>query len=166
MYRKCAALCFIFVTSLFAGSVVAEDASGDFHDIFEQRCLECHGHSGEFAREVLDLKDGVVVNKQGQPIEPFLTQHRGGLTPGELTLFLRVFANQLADGAMFQDRCIICHARAHEFVRLNLFLRDGFLVGRYSDHRVDAFLKNHANLQEAESERMAAALKAIYEGGR
>lgn len=138
----------------------------DFHTVFEERCLSCHGHAGPFVRERLTLEDGTLYRSNGQPLAPFLEHHAGGLSAKELRLFLDVFAAQIESGGLYKDRCEICHDRARELARLELVLRDGRLVGRYTGRDIGEFLTWHGRLTEEEADRMTKALKRILQGAR
>jgi len=152
-----------------AGLVLAFAApagAADFHALFEARCGACHGHSGAFARAHLVLDNGTVRRQGGAPVAPFLARHAGGLAPDEIALVLAVFARQIADGGLYQQRCEICHDRAYELARLELVIRDGRLVGRYTGRDIASFLTRHGRLSEDEAARMTEALTAIRRGAR
>ena len=141
-------------------------AAADFHALFEARCLSCHGHAGDFARERLELGEAGVTGRGGRDLRPFLARHAGGLSPDEIELFLDVFAKQIASGALYQRKCGICHASARELARIKLIDRNGVLTGRYTGRDIGEFLRGHGRLTEAEAEAMTAALAAILAGGR
>jgi len=84
----------------------------------------------------------------------------------EIALFLRVFARQIASGGLYQGRCEICHDRARELARLELVIREGRLVGRYTGRDIAAFLTWHGRLDAAEAALMTEALTAILQGAR
>ncbi|WP_299879069.1 hypothetical protein [uncultured Sulfitobacter sp.] len=148
-----------FLFSVFwAGGTSADD----FHQTFEARCMKCHGHSGDFARRMLTLKDGNVLGGEEQHLRPFLERHQGGLSTTEIALFLDTFKTQLSSESFFQDRCYTCHGRAYTFVRLNLIQRDGVLIGRYTGFDTQRFLLDHARLTEREAEWMYDRLSAIW----
>jgi len=134
--------------------------AADFHEIWEGRCLSCHGHAGPFVRQRLTLDHGEVHGQSGRELAPFLERHGGGLSPEEIALFLRVFARQLASGGFYERECRICHDSARDLARLRLVMRDGRLMGRYSGREIDSFLVTHGRMTPAE------ALTAILEGAR
>ena len=142
-------------------------AAADFHEIFEARCLSCHGHAGEFARNSLVEADGVLRGAgSGREVAAFLRSHAGGSSTAEIALFIDVFTRQLESGGLYQDRCEICHDRAYELARLRLVMHDGRLVGRYSGRDIASFLPGHARLKTEEADRMLEALTALRMGGR
>lgn len=160
-----------FLSAAIAGLVMiagtaalAEDL--DYHALFEGRCTACHGHAGAFAREHLQVQDGVVLGSAGQNLEPFLSVHKGGLPAEQIRGLLDMFLSQLEAGSFFNDTCKICHGRAHDFAKLFLIERDGVLWGRYSARPVAEFLPGHARMTADQALRMTAALSAILAGGR
>ena len=101
-------------------------AAADFHEIFESRCLACHGHAGDFARGSLTEENGILSGiKSGRNVGAFLHSHSGGLSPSDIDLFVETFTRQLNSGGFYQDLCKICHDRAYELARLQLIMRDG-----------------------------------------
>lgn len=58
--------------------------------LFQARCERCHGLATEFARESLELRDGVVFGREsGQPISEFLSHH-ARLTEDQAAFFTAV----------------------------------------------------------------------------
>ena len=153
--------------ALIAAGLASGAAAADFHEIFEARCLSCHGHGGEFARSSLTDVGGVLRGaRSGRKIADFLGRHAGGLSPPEIDLFVDVFTHQLKSGAFYRERCDICHDRAYDLARLRLITRDGRLMGRYSGRDMADFLPNHARMTAEEAARMLEALMALRAGGR
>jgi hypothetical protein len=141
--------------------------AADFHEIFESRCLSCHGHAGEFARTTLIEIDGVLTGiRSGRNIADFLRRHAGGSSPSEITLFVGVFIAQVNSGGFYKERCQICHDRAYDLARLRLIQREGRLVGRYTGRDMASFLPNHARMTAGEADRMLEALTALRMGAR
>ncbi|WP_282610951.1 hypothetical protein [Pelagibius sp. Alg239-R121] len=141
-------------------------AGADFHEIFETRCMECHNHAGDFAREQLTIVDGVLRGASGRDIAPFLKKHAGGLSPEETLLFIEVFMRQIESEGAYQERCLFCHDTARKLALSQLILRDGRLTGRYSEIDIASFLQGHARLSEGEAAEMTDALGAILQGAR
>ena len=135
--------------------------AADFHQLFEDRCLECHGHSGPFVSQTLQIVDDRITGRDGQPVATFLTTHAGGLDPATLDLFLLNFRHQIESGSLFRKKCLTCHDRAYEFTRLNLAIRDDRLIGRYSGRDVGRFLQDHGRLTPAEQQVMLDSLRAF-----
>jgi len=153
-----------------AGRALAADeaaAPGDFHALFEARCMGCHGHAGDFARQSLVLTDGVLRGREsGREIAPFLRRHKGGLDAEQTARFVAIFTKQVESGGLFQERCGMCHASARGVVRNYLILRDGELVGRYSGRDIRRFLTEHGRSSDEEAAEFYDTLLAIAQGGR
>jgi hypothetical protein len=119
----------------------------DVHALFEQRCGQCHGHAGLFAREALRLEGGVVVGaKSGKAVSAFLPGHYGRLTADEATALTEAFLLQIRRGGLYEKKCRVCHDPAKELARRRLVVEEGVLRGRYSGRDVAAFLKTHGRL--------------------
>ena len=161
MTRKFTFACITFlISALFAAPLAAQSADPpDVHLLFEEKCMACHGHAGAFARENLKLEGGQILTAGGLPVDRFLISHRGGLALDAIELFVEMFRLQLESGGLYRKKCVFCHeSRAYDFVRLNLFFRDGELVGRYSDRDVASFLTGHAQLDPSEAKKMTQVL--------
>ncbi len=136
----------------FAPALAAAVPSIDPHTLFEARCLRCHGHAGEFARERLRLDGDKVVGKRlRKDIGTFLLRHQGGLTTTEAAGLYEAFLRQLMAGGLFKTRCGACHRQARELARLELILADRNLIGRYSGRDMASFLRQHGNRTEEEA---------------
>jgi hypothetical protein len=153
--------------ALIAAGLASGAAAADFHQIFEARCLACHGHAGDFARSSLAEVDGVLKGiRSGREVADFLRRHAGGLNPDEIALFVDVFTRQVQSGGFYQERCEICHDRAYELARLRLIIRDGRLMGRYSGRDMADFLPDHARMTADEADKMLRTLTALRAGAR
>jgi mono/diheme cytochrome c family protein len=152
MTRIPTVLAVLLALCLAASPRPAGAATIDPHALFEASCGGCHGHAGDFAREALVLSDGAVtIRRSGTPVRRFLLRHRGGLDDAGARALAGLFRRQLRTGALFRDRCAVCHGRAREFVRLELTLEDGRLTGRYSGRDAASFLAGHGRLTAAEA---------------
>lgn len=141
----------IAATMLATAAFVPPAAAQDFHATFHDRCQACHEHSGAFARERMEIVEGMLRSRaSGREIEPFLRTHAGGMDAEMAALFVANFIAQLRSGGLYEKNCIICHDRARELVRTFLTVRDGRLVGRYSGLDIETFLISHGRLDAAE----------------
>ena len=139
--------------------------AADFHRVFEDRCLSCHGHAGDFARNALTDEDSTLVGvRSGRPVAEFLRRHAGGLSPSEISLLVETFRRQLGSGAYYRRNCDICHDRAYELARLRLILQDGKLMGRYSGRDMAVFLNGHARMIPTEARKMLDLLTTLRAG--
>jgi hypothetical protein len=153
--------------AICAAGLASGAAAADFHEIFEARCLSCHGHAGDFARNSLVEAEGDLRGiRSGRKVADFLQRHAGGLSADEIDLFVTVFTRQLRSGGFYRDRCDICHDRAYDLARLRLILKDGQLTGRYTGRTMSTFLPGHARMTADEADRMLEALTALLAGAR
>lgn len=157
----------VLLAGVFLLALTVSDARAvDFHTVFEDRCTSCHGHAGAFVRENLAIVDGTLASSRGKPLTNFLKRHAGGLTPDEIALFEEVFKMQIVADGLYEERCTICHDSARELARLELMVRDGVLIGRYTGRDIGEFMQLHGRLTSSEAERMTEALQAILQGKR
>ena len=148
------AICTVF----WAACVNAQQI--DPHYIYEQKCAACHApHAGEFvAEKMVSTNDGLTGKGSGQLIRDFLEAGHGKLTGEEIEVLIEQFEFIHGSGALFRDKCIICHDNAAKFSRLKLILRDDILTGRYTDRDVAEFLLNHGRLDTSEAQFMVELL--------
>lgn len=153
----------VLISSLTAGTAWSQEAG--YHARFEAECGRCHGHSGAFSRDRLEIVDGQLVGREsGRLVERFLQRHPGGLTPADITLFRDVMYRQVEAGGVFREQCAICHGRAVELAAANLGITDGVLLIRYDRTPVRDFLANHGRMNEREIEIVHRALYEITDG--
>ena len=153
----------VLTSFLPAGTALAQDSG--YHARFEAECGRCHGHSGAFSRDRLEIVDGQLVGREsGRLVERFLQRHPGGLTPADITLFRDVMYRQVEAGGLFREQCAICHGRAVELAAANLGITDGVLIIRYDKTPVRDFLATHGRLNEREIEIVHRALYEITDG--
>lgn len=134
----------VLVYMLLLAPVVS--ASGvDLHWLWDNRCAECHGHSGEFSRSNLGVSGGQLQGRHhADDLRQFLGNHY--LAGNEVDAIYNMLLAQANNQARFRNECARCHGNAAGFVRGSLELREGILYGRNSGRPVDAFLENHMGL--------------------
>ena len=153
----------VLISFLTVSTAMAQDSG--YHARFEAECGRCHGHSGGFSRDRLEIVDGQLVGRErGRLVERFLQRHPGGLTPADITLFRDVMYRQVEAGGLFREQCAICHGRAVELAAANLGITDGVLLIRYDRTPVRDFLTIHGPLNEREIEIVYRALYEITDG--
>jgi hypothetical protein len=121
----------------------------DLHDFWENRCMECHGHAGAFARGHLIVENSVLVGRHHKSdLKRFLGQHEMG--PTHVDGIYAMLLAQAATPPLFQQKCSACHKTAAEFVRRSVVQKDGALLGRSNQTPLSDFLKNHGGLRADE----------------
>ncbi|PIV77159.1 MAG: hypothetical protein COW54_16115 [Rhodobacteraceae bacterium CG17_big_fil_post_rev_8_21_14_2_50_63_15] len=151
------------LTLLWWAAPATAQATPDPHDVFEEKCLSCHGHAGPFARLHLTLEADGPHTSRGVPVESFLRSHKGGLPDAQIAAMLDLFRQHLTSGAIYERSCLLCHDRARDFVRHNLILQDGRLIGRYTGHDTATFLAGHARLSPEEAGQMLTVLRSFLD---
>ena len=146
----------------WASAAAAQAGGGDYHARFEELCGRCHGHSGPFARETLEIvEDRLVGRATGRPVEAFLRRHPGGLSSADSRMFHDVMYRQVQSGGVYRQRCAICHGRAVEMAARDLAIIDGHLVVRYGGRSVRELLGEHGRLEPDEIDIVHQALSEI-----
>jgi hypothetical protein len=121
----------------------------DLHWFWDQRCHECHGHAGEFARSQLNVEQGKLVGRHHtQDLRLFLGQHQnGGAYAGEMYDMLLA---QAETPPVYQEKCARCHGSAAQFARSSLVVIDGVVSGRESQRPLIDILQTHGKLTSEE----------------
>ena len=108
----------------------------DLHRMWDDRCAECHGHSGDFARKYLDASsDGLAGTHHRDNLKLFMTNHY--LPRSEVDAVYEMLRAQAGSAPRFRTECSGCHHSADEFVRASLSLRGGILYSQKSGNPVD-----------------------------
>ncbi len=130
----------------------APDATAvDLHRLWDERCLDCHGHAADLARGGLAPRPDLAA---------FLRRHRGGQPPEIAAALAAMLHAQAASSGVFAERCRICHRSAAELAR-DMIVREGVLVGRYSGRPIAEFLVGHGRLDAEGAARMAELLARV-----
>ncbi len=124
----------------------AAAASGlDLHWLWDDRCADCHGHSGDFARRFLSVTGGELQGRHHvHDLRQFMHNHY--LAGNEVDAVLNMLLAQANNPARFKGECAACHDTAAVFVRNSLELRDGVLYSRDSGRPARDFLVHHRQL--------------------
>ncbi|MDZ7750548.1 MAG: hypothetical protein U5S82_02545 [Gammaproteobacteria bacterium] len=134
-------------------------AASDLHRMWDDRCAECHGHSGEFARAWLAVEDGELRGRPARDIKEFMGHHyaQGQDADG----LYRMLLAQATSPPRFMNECSQCHGSAADFVRESLTREDGRLMGRCSALEVGEFLAGHHDLDAADRAFFSALLVRV-----
>ena len=158
--RGFAALYILFVLT-GSTSVGAWAQTIDPHELYEQRCGGCHTpHAGDFVHESLVRSNGSIIGrKSGRELRAFLEAGHGKLSADEIEAMVAHLTSIQQSGRLFHKKCRICHERAVTLARRELILKDGNLIGRYSNRDMRQFLLGHGRLTADEVPAMIDVLK-------
>jgi hypothetical protein len=147
------------VATLLALSAVR--ASGmDLHWLWDDRCADCHGHSGDFARRFLGVVSGELQGTHHvHDLRAFLHNHY--LAGNEVDAVYNMLLAQANNQPRFKSECAGCHNTAAIFVRNSLELRDGMLKSRNSGYPVSRFLEHHRGLDPKDVEFFSDLLTRV-----
>jgi hypothetical protein len=122
-------------------------AGTDLHRLWDSRCAECHGHSAEFSRQFLQIKEGQL---QGQHhIQNLMLFMRNHYAPAdEVDAIYDMLLAQARSAPRFRDECGACHGNAADFVRTRITPQNGELFIRGSGLSVLEFMQTHRGLQQ------------------
>ncbi len=133
----------------------------DLHVEWEDRCAECHGHAGAFARERLAVHDGVLTSDHwGSDVARFLAHHH--TTPATLAPLVAMLTEQATTPPLFAEHCAGCHGTAAELVRSDVVRRNGRLVGAASGRPLELFLRRHGGLEPDEQALVLQRLDRLH----
>lgn len=134
----------------------------DLHALWDGQCGGCHGHAGDFARQALELRDGVVFGRSsGQKLDGFLIRHNGGYSAAQIAALTDMLAGQMGRGPEFRTHCGGCHDTAAQLVRDWVVRRDGVLVGLASGQPLADFLHRHGGADDASRAQIIESLHQI-----
>jgi len=136
--------CILLLGTLSSTCLAASDRI-DLHALWDDRCAECHGHSGDFARRFLLISDGRLQGRHHvDNLQLFLSRHYS--TAAQSPAIYAMLQAQTATPPLFRQQCSRCHGSAASLVRSTVILRDGILFGRGSGQSLQQFLSSHRNL--------------------
>jgi hypothetical protein len=140
--------CVLLLCSLGATCLGATERI-DLHALWDDRCAECHGHSGDFARRFLQISDGRLQGRHHvDNLQLFISQHYS--TPAQAAAIYAMLQAQTATPPLFRQHCSRCHDSAASLVRSTAILRDGVLLSNHSGQPMHQFLSEHRNLSAQE----------------
>ena len=130
---------------------VASAASAlDLHQFWDQRCHECHGHAGDFARRHFKVEKGELVgpHRRSEDLKTFMGRHEMG--PQEVDGVYAMLLAQATTQPVYQQKCAGCHQTAAELARASVARRDGVVVVRGSGQSLSDLLQRHGKLSREE----------------
>lgn len=118
----------------------------DLHWLWDNRCAECHGHSAEFARKFLQVKnDRLQGRHHDENFRLFLRNHY--VSTNEVDAVYEMLLAQVRTEPRFKRECGNCHGQASTFVRRAMLLQNGVLISRESRQPIRRFMADHRGLQ-------------------
>lgn len=151
---------FLWIIVITAAALAPVAHALDVHRYWDTTCGECHGHSADFARRFLSVKDGDLQGRHHvTDLRKFLANHYASADMTEPVY--RMLLAQRQTAPLFRSKCGGCHRTAAEFAREFLEMRDGVLVGRETGKPVAEFLKGHGRLSPADQKVMLGVLTRV-----
>lgn len=132
----------------------------DLHRLWEDRCADCHGEAGDFARRFLSVQgDALQGAHPDRELRRFLQNHY--LKNNEIDGVYTMLLAQAGSDPRFKERCTPCHAKAAQLARESLIRRDGVLYTRGTRRPLDDFMQQHAALPAGEAAFFAGLLERV-----
>ncbi len=129
---------------LLAVAMTRQSAALDPNAFWENRCAECHGPAGPFARTHLHLEDDKLAGRRNRDLERFLALHEAGAAESE-AIYAMLLA-QIQTAPAYEQKCAGCHESAAEFAKASLEVRNGVFFGRKRAQPLADILKRHGKL--------------------
>ncbi len=140
----------VFKAAVLTGVLLLTTKAGatgiDLHWMWDNRCAECHGHSAEFARKFLQVKNDRLQGRHYvENLRLFLRNHY--VSAGEADTVYEMLLAQVRTEPRFKHECANCHGQASTFVRSTMLLQNGVLLSRESKQPISRFMDDHRGLQ-------------------
>jgi len=132
----------------------------DLHRLWDSRCVECHGHAGEFARAFLTVSRTELQGKHHvHDLRRFMHNHY--LMDSEVDAVYDMLFAQAGTQSRFKEECSSCHGSAATLVRKSLIFHNGVLSNRDSGRTVRSFLEHHRGLTPADADFYTSLLVRV-----
>jgi cytochrome c5 len=147
----------ILAISAAVSSLAAQPSGQDLHRLWDSRCNDCHGHSGDFARRFLTISNGELQGRHPiHDLRRFLANHY--VPDNEVDAVYRMLLAQADTPPRYREQCQRCHDAAADLVRDTLIFRDGVLRGRESGQPIHDLLAGHKKVSADDVEFFASLL--------
>ena len=134
--------------------------AADLHQLWEDRCGDCHEEAGDFAREFLSAAEGELQGRHSdRDLRLFLQNHY--LKNNEVDAVYSMLLAQASNQAQFKTKCSACHVKAAQLVRESLVRRDGILYARKAGRPLSEFMQQHGRLETDEIDFFVQLLNRI-----
>lgn len=155
---------FLLMIGLFVVVMPHHGAALDPNAFWLNRCAECHGTAGTFARTHLHLEDGKLAGRRNRDLERFLALHEAGAAESE-AIYAMLLA-QIKAAPAYEQKCAGCHEGPAEFAKASLEKREGVVFGRKRAQPLSEILKRHGKLTPDEIPVVVETLtRALDSGG-
>ena len=136
----------LIIITILLFSTISYAADRDLHKVWDNRCYDCHGHAGEFARQFLKADNGELQGRHHvHDLRRFMDNHY--LPSQEVDAVYAMLLAQTQTQARFKNECSRCHQSAANLVRQSLQISNGRLVSRHPGRDVRSFLATHQGMQ-------------------
>ncbi len=126
-------------------------AGTDLHHLWDDRCAECHGHSGNFTRKFLRVDEGRLLGRHhGEGLQEFMRHHY--LRADAVDAVYQMLLAQALTAPRFKQECSRCHDSAASLLRDTAVLHEDGSLGLLSGQSMRQFLQGHRGLQPEDVE--------------
>jgi len=136
-------------------------AGVDLHALWDDRCMQCHGHSADFARRHLQVGgDGTLRGSHAdRDLRLFLANHH--LPESEVDAVYDMLKAQAVTPPRFREECAGCHGPASELARESLGVDGDVVRLSGSGETLRAFMGRHRGLSEADADFFTDVLSRV-----
>ena len=131
---------------LSIGSPASAVTGTDLHRLWDDACAECHGHSADFSRRFLEVRDGRLRGRHhGDDLLRFMRHHY--LRADAVDAVYRMLLAQVQTPPRFREECSACHRGAADLLRASDVHWQGDSLRLGSGRSMREFLGGHRGLQ-------------------
>ncbi len=131
------------ILSLSVGSAAG---ATDLHRLWDDACADCHGHSAEFSRRFLEVRDGRLLGRHHrEDLLQFMHHHY--LRADAIDAVYDMLLAQTRNPPRFRDECSACHGSAAALLRASDVRWQGDSLRLGSGLGMREFLQGHRGLQ-------------------
>lgn len=146
---------------LTSGMAVKAQSTIDLHHHWDQRCRDCHGDSGAFARRSLTVAAGKLQGAHHRnDLDKFLRHHY--LADDLVVPVMAMLTAQALTAATFKNVCAKCHGSAAELARTSLNMQGKVLMAQQRGQPVAQVLRSHGGLDEDAAAAMVQTLRRVH----
>ena len=140
-------------------AVTATAAGLDLPWLWDDRCAECHGHSGDFARRLVRVDGELRVRHPVGDMREFLRHHYP--VGREVDALYQMLKAQAATLPRFKTECAPCHGSAAALARARLVVHGGEVVSAVDGTAVAPLLRRHFGIAAGDVPFFSAQLERV-----